>query len=110
MNMMNPASLANLKGCKPAKPTTKLKAWRLAQLVEDPEHPGVKRAMRITDAPRLYGIGATTWHNWEQPVGHPQFKRPTAENMTRLCGEITNGAVAAADFYPPVALASDSGG
>ena len=85
---------------KLARPAlTKLKAWRKSKLVEDPET-GVRRTMRITDVPRLYpGIGVTTWHNWEQPVGHPQFKRPSEANMTRLI-EITGGAVSPADFYP----------
>jgi hypothetical protein len=104
MNMMNPASLANLKGLHPAKgEPTKLKAWRKAQMVVDPEV-GAKRPMRITDVPRLYpGIAVTTWHQWEQPVGHKDFARPNAVNMARLCGpEITNGAVTPTDFYEPI--------
>lgn len=110
MNMMSPASLANLKGLQPSKAVlTKLKAWRKAQMVLDDD--GVtRRAMRITDAPRLYGIPWQTWHAWEQPVGHKDFKRPNEANMARLCGEITKGAVAPADFYLPMLLPEQASG
>jgi hypothetical protein len=108
--MMNPTSLANLKGLKPSPaPMTKLKAWRKAQMVVD-EHVGAKRPMRITDVPKLYGIPWQTWHAWEQPVGHKDFARPNEANMVRLCGEITQGAVTPADFYLPFALRAASGG
>lgn len=76
---------------------TKLKAWRKRQLIVDPEI-GAKRTMRITDVPRFYGIPWQTWHAWEQPLGHKDFKRPNAVNMARIA-EITGGEVTVADFY-----------
>jgi hypothetical protein len=76
---------------------TPLKAWRKRQMVPTPL--GL-RAMRITDAEPLYGIKAGTWHSWEQPVGHPAFRRPDDEHMKRLCVEITKGEIRPEHFYP----------
>lgn len=113
---MNPASLSNLlpnrrrrEEARAPAPLTKLKAWRKSQMVEDPATK-VRRPMKLTDVPRLYSIAPSTWHQWEQPVGHPQFKRPNAANMARLCGEITHGAVTYGDFYdaPETAPAVDT--
>jgi hypothetical protein len=89
---------------------TKLKAWRKAKLIEDPDSRLI-RPMRITDAPRLYAIPWQTWHGWEQPPGHKDFKRPNDDNMKRLF-EITGGEVTPADFYQVAEweAEADSGG
>jgi hypothetical protein len=78
---------------------SKLKAWRKRQMIADDET-GLTRPMRITDAPRLYGVPWQTWHNWEQMPGHKDFKCPNADNMRRLCVEITKGELKPEDFYP----------
>lgn len=80
-----------------ARSMTKLKAWRKAQMVRDGDT-GLLREMRLTDVPEAYGIATTTWHQWEQPIGHKDFKRPNAENMARLF-DITCGEITPADFY-----------
>lgn len=89
--------------------TSALKAWRKRQMVEDAAAKG-RRTMRITDVPERYGIAVSTWHAWEQLPGTPDFRCPNAENMNRLCGEITKGAVTPADFYPPMAMPRSASG
>jgi hypothetical protein len=94
---MHPA-LAGQKLRSAARTMTKLKAWRKRQMVRD-KASGAMRPMRLTDVPEHYGIAWQTWHGWEQPPGHKDFKRPNDENMRRVCVEITRGELTPADFY-----------
>lgn len=103
---------ANLKHLDRSKPLTPLKAWRLRQMVEDPETKCL-RSMRITDVERLHGIKAGTWHAWEQWPDHDAYRPPNAENLERLFA-ITRGEIAPNDFFPieewSAALPSAGGG
>lgn len=90
--MNAPATLSRTSALTP------LKAWRKKQMVDDRER-GCRRTMKITDVPVLYGIPVSTWHGWEQPPGHKEFKPPNYDNMHRLF-EITHGEVGPEDFYP----------
>lgn len=89
---------ANLNRLDRSKPLTPLKAWRLRQMIEDPET-HVMRTMRITDTERLYGIKANTWHAWEQWPDHPAYRPPNSDNLPRLF-EITHGEITPNDFFP----------
>lgn len=80
------------------RPTHPLKAWRKAQLVDDPASSG-KRSMRLFDVQRLYGIPIQTWSGWEKYPDEPGFRRPDEANMHRLF-DITGGAIEPNHFYP----------